>query len=55
MAAIPEAERGAFITGKLEEINKTLPGYMQVAKIIIRTSDFERTPSMKIVRYKKCQ
>ena len=26
-----------------------------LSKIVIRTSDFERTPSMKIVRYKKCQ
>ena len=54
IGAIPEEERAAFITSKLEEINRTLAGHMQVAKIIIRTSDFERTPSMKIVRYKKC-
>lgn len=44
----------AYITKKLQEVNQTLPSFMQVSRIEIRTSDFERTPSMKIVRYKKC-
>ena len=38
----------------LQEVNQSLPSFMQVSRIEIRTSDFERTPSMKIVRYKKC-
>lgn len=44
----------SYVTAKLEEINQTLPPFERVNKIIIRDSDFERTPSMKIVRYKKC-
>ena len=39
----------------LQKINAALPPFQRVSKITVRTSDFERTPSMKIVRYKKCQ
>ena len=39
---------------ELKKINSSLPGHMQVSSIVIRDKDFERTPSMKIVRYKKC-
>lgn len=45
---------GQVITEELEKINKTLPSFERVSRIIIRDSDFERTPSMKIKRYKKC-
>lgn len=44
----------ATVTKELEKINNTLQSYEKVQKIIIRDSDFARTPSMKIVRYKKC-
>jgi len=47
-------EPGAVISEALQKINRTLPAYQRVSRIEIRTSDFERTPSMKIVRYKKC-
>lgn len=47
------SDAGRIITEKLREINETLPGYQQVRKITIRDSDFERTPSMKIKRYRK--
>lgn len=43
-----------FVTEELEKVNNTLQSYEKVQKIIIRDSDFQRTPSMKIVRYKKC-
>ena len=36
------------------KVNSKLPSHMKVTKFIVRDSDFERTPSMKIVRYKKC-
>ena len=40
---------------KIQEVNKTLPTYQRISKIIIRDSDFERTPNMKIKRVKtKC-
>lgn len=44
----------ASMLAALEEVNRSLPGYQKVNKITIRDSDFARTPSMKIVRYKKC-
>lgn len=42
------------ITEALEKINDTLPSAQRVSRIIVRDSDFERTPSMKIKRYQKC-
>lgn len=45
---------GKIITEELEKINSILPSEQRVSRIIIRDSDFERTPSMKIKRYKKC-
>ena len=44
----------AYLTAQLEAVNAGLPGYWQVNRITVRDSDFARTPSMKIVRYKKC-
>lgn len=54
MAKITEENKGAVLVKKLEEINNSLPAFERVSKIIVRDSDFERTPSMKIKRYKKC-
>lgn len=45
---------GEYITKELEKVNNSLLPYQRVSKITIRDKDFERTPSMKIVRYKKC-
>lgn len=45
---------GEYIMQKLQEVNAKLPPFARVSRITIRTSDFERTPSMKIVRYHKC-
>lgn len=41
-----------FIKEQINAINKTLPAYEQISKVIIRTEDFVRTPSMKIQRGK---
>ena len=54
VSKINEENKNDFIIKKLEDINKSLPSFQRVSKIIVRTSDFERTPSMKIKRYKKC-
>ena len=54
LAKLGDIDREAFIRGELEKINAALPAFSRVNKIVIRSSDFERTPSMKIVRYKKC-
>lgn len=37
----------------IEMVNKTLYYHEQIAKVIVRTEDFKRTPSMKIIRPKK--
>ena len=42
----------AYCTAKLKEVNSTLYDYQKVNKIVIRTEDFARTPSMKIIRPK---
>ena len=42
----------AYCTAKLKEVNNTLYDYQKVNKIVIRTEDFARTPSMKIIRPK---
>ncbi len=43
-----------YMMAELEKVNRQLPGYERVNRIVIRDSDFDRTPSMKIVRYQKC-
>ena len=45
----------SYCIGKIQEVNKTLPTHERISKIVIRNTDFERTPSMKIKRIKtKC-
>lgn len=44
-------DSNAYMMSELNKLNDTLPSYQKVNKIIIRDSDFERTPSMKIKRY----
>lgn len=39
---------------KLWEVNNAQRPAERVSRIVIRDKDFERSPSMKIVRYKKC-
>ncbi len=46
-------EREKYIVSELSKINATLPSRFRVSRITVRDSDFERTPAMKIVRYKK--
>lgn len=54
MAKIRDENKGKVLMDALQAINKKLPAPWQVSRIEIRTSDFERTPSMKIKRYHKC-
>ena len=51
--ALKLEDPNAYMIRKLEEVNHTLPTYCQVSRIEIRKEDFARSPSMKIVRYKK--
>lgn len=41
-----------YVIEQLKEVNATLQSHMRVSKFIVRTTDFERDSSMKIVRYK---
>ena len=50
-----DAARKAFAVAELEKVNRTLPGFSQVSRIVVRDTDFERSPAMKIVRYKHVQ
>ena len=54
IAKLKDVDPVKVITDELEKINDTLPTEQRVSRIIVRDSDFERTPSMKIKRYKKC-
>lgn len=54
VATITEEDKAAFMMRELEKVNLSLPGFWRANKIVIRDKDFERTPSLKIARYKKC-
>lgn len=53
IAKLGLSDPNAYMLGKLEEVNAGLPSHMRINKLTIRDKDFERTPSMKILRYKK--
>ena len=42
----------AYLDNELAKFNETVYEYEKVARIIIRTEDFPRTGSMKIIRKK---
>lgn len=52
LAKLDAGDTKELILDALREVNAKLPTYARVEKITIRDTDFARTPSMKIVRYK---
>ena len=42
-----------FIEKEVEKVNNSLQPHERVSKVIIRDTDFERSPSMKIIRPKQ--
>ena len=54
LAAMNLEDPNGYMMAELERVNKTLVPHERVSRIVIRDTDFARTPSMKIVRYKKC-
>ena len=50
IATVEESLRDSFIREQINEINAKLPSFKQVNKVVIRTTDFKRSPSMKILR-----
>ena len=55
MAKFPADDAPAILMSELNLINSKLPPFQRVSRIEIRDRDFERTKSLKIVRYKKCE
>ena len=53
LGSLPPEEMHAFVISELEKVNASLPSFQRVSKISVRDRDFDRTPSMKIARYKK--
>ena len=43
----------AYLREQLNEVNRSLPTYQRVSKIVVRDTDFKRSPSMKILRNQK--
>lgn len=52
-AAFDKEAAAKKIMEAVNEVTKTLPSFERPSKVTIRTEDFERTPAMKIKRYKK--
>ena len=50
---LPKEEVAKFVTDKVMEVNNKLLDYERVSKVVIRDTDFERSPAMKIIRPKK--
>ncbi len=46
-------DRQSFVEEKIKELNKEMFDYEHISKVIIRTEDFKRSPSMKIIRPKR--
>ena len=55
LAGIAPEQIKAYVTAQLEQVNNALPSYQRASRLTVRDSDFERSPSMKIVRYKNEQ
>ncbi len=54
MAALGAEDPNGVLMSELRRVNQSLPSFQRVNRIGIRDKDFERTPSMKIVRYHRC-
>lgn len=50
---IESEDKNAFIKEQIGKVNAKLPSFMKISKVVIRTEDFKRSPSMKIVRNKQ--
>ncbi len=55
MARLDMEEAQKILLSELKRINSLFPPFQRVSKISIREKDFDRTKSMKVVRYNKCR
>lgn len=53
MAKLNVENPQAMVEAEIEKLNATLFDYEKISKVVIRTEDFERSPSMKIIRPKQ--
>lgn len=51
LGKLPEAERSARLAADIAAVNASLPSYKRFNRLVVRDSDFPRTPSMKILRH----
>ena len=54
LSKVEAEDKMKWLTEALQKVNMTLPPFERVSRIVIRDTDFARTPAMKIVRYHKC-
>ena len=47
---VSDADKGKVITEEINKVNSKLPSHQRIGKIVIRDTDFKRSPSMKILR-----
>ena len=52
---VDRADKVAYLKEKISEVNEQLPSFMRFVEIKVRETDFERSPSMKILRSKNGQ
>lgn len=50
LAKVDCPDKQQYLLDKINEVNKNLPNFEKISKIIIRDTDFMRSPSMKILR-----
>lgn len=53
IASLNVSDINSYIEEKIKEATASLFDYEQISKVVIRDNDFERSPSMKIIRPKK--
>ena len=51
LGKLPEEERSARLAADIAAVNASLPSYKRFNRLVVRDSDFPRTPSMKILRH----
>ena len=44
-----------FLETEISKVNNTLLDYEKISRVVIRDTDFERSPSMKIIRKKRVE
>ena len=54
LSKVEAEDKGKWLVEALQKVNMKLPPFERVSRIVIRDTDFQRTPAMKIVRYHKC-